>query len=548
MLFGGRAVHWPESIRAWVIWLLLLIGLFLVWRFAAGRPVAVLATLGGFGGYAIEGQFSIPPAILMTGLVLILVARKRVRPIGARRVLMEGGLIGAGFLAYELGRFWSEGSAEIARRNASFIVDVEQRLGLAIEPSFQRYVVRYDLLTDLFNRTYSYLFVPFVLSVLFWTLVVDDSAYRLLRNSLGASAALAVALFALFPVAPPRLMPDLGIVDSHAIRGLSHGFVNDYAAMPSLHVGWTSLAGYALYRSLRVRYGRIVAAVAFLPALGIAITVIVTGNHYWVDGVIGALIAFTPVLTMAWHDRRRTLVSTRRLAVSVRAAWSASVVAMTTSAWVKVSVGSLGALLSYLIAGQVMDPGFTDYWGYMVAQIAATIAAIIWLSHKFAAAGGLSWITHLIVIAVTYLDTFGTAAHLYDRFVSYDKIAHFGGAAALSAAAYDILFALNCRRAIAWTTAQRAFIAMSIATVLGGCWEIYEFSADLLFHTYRHAGQLDTMYDLISDATGAAVTSLLLFKREISVSAPATRPDHSPALALQAEDQFPTSEGQTSAS
>jgi hypothetical protein len=536
MLFGGRTIQWPESDREWAIWAVLILSIFVIWRIVAGWPVAVLATAAAVGGYAVEGHLTISPALLATGLLLVLIDRRRAIEHDARRVVTEVILVSAGFLAYELGRYWSEGSYETARRNAGRVVDLERRLGLAFEAHWQGYVLRHDFLVDLFNRIYSYFYIPFVLCALFWLLVTDDSSYRLLRNSLGISAALAVTLIALFPVAPPRLMPELGIVDSHELAGLAHGFVNEFAAVPSLHVGWMTLTGYVLYRSLANRHRRSLAALSLLPPMVMSVTVIVTGNHYWFDGAVGIAIALGPALVMM-HRAAKPQVTGRaqsRPFKRLQSAMAAASYTIATTGWVRFTVGSLAALLAYLTVGQMLDPGFTDYWGYMVAQIAATIAAVIWLSTSFADVGGLSPITHVIVVAVTYLDTFGTAGHMYERFVTYDKIAHFGGAAALAAASYDVLFALDRRGTIRWSVGMRAVVAMGVATVLGGCWEIYEFSADLLFHTYRHAGRYDTIYDLISDATGAAVTSLYFYRRELQRREPETQTSLDQGQASQA--------------
>jgi hypothetical protein len=103
----------------------------------------------------------------------------------------------------------------------------------------------------LFNSVYSFLYLAVVVGVLLWLYLVDRRNYRLMRNSMGISALLAVGLIALLPVAPPRLLPESGLVDTViAVGNREHGFVNEYAAIPSLHVGWMALAGYALGRSL----------------------------------------------------------------------------------------------------------------------------------------------------------------------------------------------------------------------------------------------------------------------------------------------------------
>jgi hypothetical protein len=74
------------------------------------------------------------------------------------------------------------------------------------------------------------------------------------------------------------------------------------------------------------------------------------------------------------------------------------------------SAAGLGGLLGYLLLRKAFEPDFTDYWGYMIGQIAATLAVIVALDVYFAREGGLSWYTHLVVAANTWADTFGDLA------------------------------------------------------------------------------------------------------------------------------------------
>jgi uncharacterized membrane protein YjdF len=142
--------------------------------------------------------------------------------------------------------------------------------------------------------------------------------------------------------------------------------------------------------------------------------------------------------------------------------------------------------------------------------MAGTILAVMWLTQRFAAEGGLSWLTHLIIIVVTYADTLGTAAGFYARYQIYDKITHFGGGAILAAVAYEIALALRLRGAITWDIRRRMIVSVGVALMLGAIWEFYEVFGDAIFDTGRHAGSLDTIYDLISDFSGAVLAVVLL--------------------------------------
>jgi PAP2 superfamily len=508
MSFGGKTVQWPETTQEWVIWVLLLIGIFFFMRAAAGPSMAVLATATGVAGFAVDSHFFVQYGLLLVAFLAYVFRAQRTTDLTPRRVAREGAFIGGGFFLYELGRLIFEGDPATAQRNATRVVALERRFGGAFEGSWQQTMLGHENAVDAFNRVYSFMFIPLVIGALFWLLLFDDASYRVLRTALGISALLAVVTIALFPVAPPRYLEGFGVIDTHNLLGRRHGFINEYAAIPSLHVGWSITVGYVLCRSWRRLRWR---HVAYLPGFLMAVTVVVTGNHYWLDGLVGVCFALIPAI---WLSHREDLAAARR-GVRWVSGWSAARAAVAENRGAQLSIGSLALLLAYLIVREPITPGFTNYWGYMIAQVAATIAAIAYLCTVFRAEGGLSWPTHVIVIVVTYADTLGTANHFYERFVTYDKITHFGGGAALAAACYDILFALNLRGRISWTPGWRVFLATLVPVALGAGWEFYEYVGDVVFNTGRHRGNLDTIYDVISDTTGALLVCLLMWRREL---------------------------------
>jgi hypothetical protein len=256
----------------------------------------------------------------------------------------------------------------------------------------------------------------------------------------------------------------------------------------------------------------------FLPGTAMLFTVIVTGNHYWLDGAIGTLFAAVPAAAAIVYSRREVVPAGETLPFLqgspglgprlVRAALVSDKQALSTV--------TLGVLLAYLIVRQVAEPGFTDYWGYMLAQIAATMVVSIWLENRFLAQGGLSWLTHLIVVSVTWADTLGTAGHLYEHFVAYDKITHLLGVAAITAASADVFGCMARRGTLSWSLSTRLLVAVGIGVLLGVAWEVYEYLGDDVFQTGRHKGAADTIYDLISDTAGALVVATLLWWRSNS--------------------------------
>jgi uncharacterized membrane protein YjdF len=172
------------------------------------------------------------------------------------------------------------------------------------------------------------------------------------------------------------------------------------------------------------------------------------------------------------------------------------------------------ALLIYLVARQIVEPGFTDYWGYLVFQMAVTLLLLLAGEIIFADQGGLSWQTHVIAVTCGYLDTLGTDGNLYARFDEYDKLTHFAGVAAVTSGAYDCFRALNLRRGGTWPLQERFFLAISVGLAVGLGWEVWEFIGDHVFNSSRIGGVWDTSNDLVADALGAVVAGLVLRRSE----------------------------------
>jgi hypothetical protein len=136
--------------------------------------------------------------------------------------------------------------------------------------------------------------LPLTLLVLVWLLRFRPHAYVWVRTALIYATAVALAIHIAYPVAPPRMFPRLGFVDTglrfgqsaYGPRG-SDRIANEFAAMPSLHVGWAFLLAVAVIATFRSRW-------RWLALMHPAVTmfvVVVTANHFWLDGVAGALLA-----------------------------------------------------------------------------------------------------------------------------------------------------------------------------------------------------------------------------------------------------------------
>ena len=140
--------------------------------------------------------------------------------------------------------------------HAHKIVDIEKAGGFFWEPAIQEKLVDHHAIITAANWMYIWGHWPLIACVAAWLMVKRPAAYSVFRNAFFISGTIGIIIFVLFPVAPPRLA-DVGVVDtvtmySHSYRVLQPpAFVNQYAAVPSLHFGWDLLIGIALITQSR---------------------------------------------------------------------------------------------------------------------------------------------------------------------------------------------------------------------------------------------------------------------------------------------------------
>ena len=199
--------------------------------------------------------------------------------------------------AYFLVRGATEAKTADAVRNAARLVHVEQLLGLDREHALQALVLPHGWLSEAFTRIYIYGHWPVIALTLGLLAFRAPQVFARTRNAMLLSGSVGLTVFLSLPVAPPRLA-GIGLVDtvdeqSHAYRVLQPAaFTNQYAALPSLHVGWNLLMGLALWAAARHWWLKVLAVAG---PLVMATAVVVTANHYLVDVVAGAGLA-----TAAW--------------------------------------------------------------------------------------------------------------------------------------------------------------------------------------------------------------------------------------------------------
>jgi hypothetical protein len=293
-----RSPHVPDTTGDTLKLAAVIIGIALVSYLISNIWLATSAALIGAIGYVFDAHLYIPIAVLFA---VSLTFARRLRALDRTGTLkgefgaslQDLALIGGGFLLYEFGRTQTRGSESTAVENAERVLRLQNWLHLPNEANFQSWFLPHNDVMELFNKIYSFMFLSTFIGVFLWMSFNAPAVYRMMRNAVGVATFSALAFFAFVPMAPPRLTEASGMIDSHARVGLVHGFVNQYAAMPSLHVGWMSLAGWGLYKALRGWKGIAIGAV---PPTLMMITVVVTGNHYWLDGIAGTVLCLTPAI------------------------------------------------------------------------------------------------------------------------------------------------------------------------------------------------------------------------------------------------------------
>ena len=202
------------------------------------------------------------------------------------------------FQAYKLGRktFIQRGE-DVGYDHAVQIINLEKWLHLFFEPNLQQWVIeRPDWLIRTFNYYY-FIFMPLFYTCCAAALFFGPVCFRFWRRVFFCSMVIALPWYALYPLAPPRFMTEYGLVDTLAIWGPQY-FTNDglvtanrFAAMPSMHIGWSTIGALMLATCLPRPHG--VNIGAFIGAFHVAMmtmTIMVTGNHYWLDAVGGWIV------------------------------------------------------------------------------------------------------------------------------------------------------------------------------------------------------------------------------------------------------------------
>ncbi len=213
----------------------------------------------------------------------------------------------AGALAlYQLSRAFVVGDAGDAVRNAWEIIDIEKASGLFFETSVQRWMLDNLHLTQFLNHFYVWAHLPVTAAFFVWLYRTRREAYPFVRNAFFVANGVALAVFVVYPVAPPRLMTSEGFIDTLSIisgidlyAGNLSGWFNPFAAVPSMHFAYALMIG--VVAAMLLRRWPMKLLVLTYPLL-VFVAIVGTANHYVLDAAAGGAVMLTAfAATALWR-------------------------------------------------------------------------------------------------------------------------------------------------------------------------------------------------------------------------------------------------------
>jgi hypothetical protein len=236
-------------------------------------------------------------------------------PVGPRRralapFVREAGVIAALYSLWMLAGTLAEDRTSGAFARARWINRIQHDLHLPSERTLQDALLRHPWLAQAANIYYATMHFAMLFAFLFWVFWRHRDQYRTVRTTVIGFTALSL-LIQFLPVAPPRLLPELGFVDvaarfGQSVYGLGVVDADQLSAMPSVHVGWAVLVGVGVVLISPSRWRWAALAHSVLTILIVS----ATANHWWADGIVAsALLAL--VVTAQGMRRKRSGRATR---------------------------------------------------------------------------------------------------------------------------------------------------------------------------------------------------------------------------------------------
>jgi membrane-associated phospholipid phosphatase len=219
----------------------------------------------------------------------------RLLPHGVLDVVRQVALFAAAYWAYRFVRGAVDGKAADAFQNGRELISLERGLNTFIEPAIQGWARGQEWLIDGASWMYVNSHFSITLGALVFIYLFHNASFYFIRNMFMVAMGLALVGYLLYPTAPPRFFPEWGFTDSVAdFTGIPQDSVqvnalfNPFAAVPSMHVAFALMLGWPLARLVKRRPLKVFWGL--YPFL-VTFVVVVTGNHFWMDAFLGAVVA-----------------------------------------------------------------------------------------------------------------------------------------------------------------------------------------------------------------------------------------------------------------
>ncbi|MEV0095298.1 phosphatase PAP2 family protein [Streptomyces sp. NPDC050738] len=231
----------------------------------------------------------------------------RLRTPRRPRIWFEVLLIAVSYWTYSLIRNAVPEQKSQALKNADWVWSVENHLSIAVEQSINHAVNSVTWLIVGMNYYYATLHFVITIGVLVWLFRFHPGRYAAARLALFATTVVALAGYYLYPLAPPRLMNGGHFIDTvlvhHTWGSMASGNLknmsNQYAAMPSMHIGWSLWCGLIIFALAKAPWAKIL---GLLYPTATLLVIVSTANHFWLDAVGGMLcLAFGFTVARLWY-------------------------------------------------------------------------------------------------------------------------------------------------------------------------------------------------------------------------------------------------------
>lgn len=235
-------------------------------------------------------------------------------------------------LLYKLSRGLAIGDEATAFANAQKVIEWEYQLGILYELPIQEYFLNKVALIKIINWIYIKLHIPTTIIFFVWLFYKKRKHYLFIRNGFLIANVITLFFFVGFPCAPPRMINEMaanpyvvfggevlsnlniigihlgeGFIDTlnhisgiNLYKGINSKLFNQFAAMPSMHFGNSLLIAFGVYLYAKNNLLRIL---VWIYPLFVLLVIVMTGNHFFLDAVLGGVIVLFPYLAMILIER-----------------------------------------------------------------------------------------------------------------------------------------------------------------------------------------------------------------------------------------------------